>query len=328
MGKGRAEDPVLLEEKARPAEGLAAPYRGKEGRPVLGAPKGAALVALAVNAALVSIKLSVGLAIGSVSVLSDALDSGMDLLSASLAFGALWFAARPADPGHPYGHGKMENISGVVESLLILLGAGLIAAEAARRLQDTPVVRSVELGIATMALSLAINIGASLFLQRAARRSGSIALRTSAWHRTSDILTSLSVLAGLIILQFSSWRVLDPVIAFVVAAIVVYTAVRLLTRSAKDLLDARLSASEELTIRSVLARFESEHVRFHDLKTRRSGGTRFVDIHLAIPHETAVGEAHSLTERIEQRIEQSLPGAVTTIHIEPEETHKPAQQKA
>jgi cation diffusion facilitator family transporter len=136
------------------------------------------------------------------------------------------------------------------------------------------------------------------------------------------------VLAGLIILQFSSWRVLDPVIAFVVAAIVVYTAVRLLTRSAKDLLDARLSASEELTIRSVLARFESEHVRFHDLKTRRSGGTRFVDIHLAIPHETAVGEAHSLTERIEQRIEQSLPGAVTTIHIEPEETHKPAQQKA
>ena len=279
--------------------------------------KGAAALSLLANATLVGLKLGVGLAIGSISVLSDALDSGMDLVGAFVALLAIRFAARPADRGHPYGHGKMENFSGVIEAFLILAAGVFITYEAAHRLQTGTTIKSVELGIAAMGISLGINLGVSLHLRRVARKTGSPALEAAAWHRASDIVTSAGVLLGLIIIQLSPWKFLDPVVAIAVAAFVIWTAFRLLGRTLADLLDVRLPEAEEALVRQVLESFAGEYVGYHGMRTRRSGRQRQIDLHLVMPRVTTVAAAHDLTDKIEAAIEQRLPESVTTIHVEP-----------
>ncbi len=279
--------------------------------------QGAAVLSLLANVTLVGLKLSVGLSIGSISVLSDALDSGMDLVGAMIALVAVRFAARPADPEHPYGHGKIENISGIAESFLILTGAGLISAEAVRRLGEGVEVQNVGLGIAAMAVSMVINIGVSWHLLRVARRTHSIALQATAWHRASDILTSLGVLLGLIVLAFSPWEQLDPAVALAVAAFVAWTAVRLFRRAYGDLLDVSLPGAEEAVVRGILDDHAREFVNYHGLRTRRSGAFRYIDVHVVLPRVTTVAQAHELTDRLEGAIERALPNTLTTIHVEP-----------
>ena len=246
-------------------------------------PKGAATLSLLTNVTLVALKLSVGLAIGSISVLSDALDSGMDLIGAIIALFAVWFAARPADAGHPYGHGKIESVSAIIESALIFGTAGFITYEAIRRLREGVDIDNVALGIVAMSISLALNVGVSLHLRRVARATNSPALSATATHRSSDILTSLAVLIGLIIVQASPWDFLDPVVALGVAAIVVLTALRLFRGAFQDLLDVRLSDDEEAAVHAVMGGHADEFVGYHDLRTRRSGRVRYIDLHLVVP---------------------------------------------
>ncbi len=284
---------------------------------MLNTTQGAAALSLLANVTLVALKLSVGLAIGSISVLSDALDSGMDLVGAFVALAAVRFAARPADREHPYGLGKLENVSGIVESLLILAGAALITAEAIRRLEAGAEVGGVGLGIVAMSLSMAVNIGVSLHLRRVARRTGSIALDATARHRASDIVTSAGVLLGLILLQTTPWDALDPAVALAVAAFVAWTAVRLFQRAHRDLLDVRLPDRDENVVRQILERRAGEYVNYHGMRSRRSGPYRYIDIHLTLPRVTTVAAAHELTDRMEEEIEQALPNTVTTIHVEP-----------
>jgi cation diffusion facilitator family transporter len=279
--------------------------------------RGAATLSLLANLTLVGLKLTVGLAIGSISVLSDAVDSGMDLIGATIALFAVRFAARPADRDHPYGHGKMENVSGIVESLLILLGAGLITFEASRRLIDDTQIGSVELGIVAMSLSLVINIGVSFHLRRVARRTGSLAIEATAWHRTSDIVTSLGVLLGLVMIQFTPWDFLDPAVAIAVAFFIAWTALRLFRRSFVDLIDIRLPDQDENLVREVLRRHAGEYVGYHTLRTRRSGRQREIDFHLVFPRIATIADAHNITDRLEAEIGDVLPDAVTTIHMEP-----------
>ena len=279
--------------------------------------KGAATLSLLANMALVGLKLGVGLSIGSISVLSDALDSSVDLVSAMIAMLAIRVAARPADRQHPYGHGKLENVSGIIESVLMLAGAGLITAEATDRLRHGVAITSPALGILAMSLSLLINVGASTQLRRVARATGSIALATSASHRASDIVTSLGVLTGLLLIQFTPWTFLDPVVALAIAAFIAWTAVRLVRRSFVDLLDASLPESEMSLVRRVLRDHAADYVSYHGFRTRRSGIHRYVELHLLLPRVATVEHAHNLTDRIEEAIEQALPDVITTIHIEP-----------
>lgn len=286
--------------------------------------QGAAALSLLTNIALVALKVGVGLSIGSISVLSDAMDSASDLVGAFIALAAVRFSARPADREHPYGHGKMENVSGVMESLLILLAAGLVTGEAARRLASPSAVGSVGLGIAAMSVSLALNGVVSWHLRRVAHRTGSIALAATATHRTSDILTSLGVLVGLIILQLSPSKAVDPAIAIAVASYVAWTAVRLFGRAYRDLLDVRLPDVEEALVREALVRHAARYVEYHDLRTRRSGRQRYVELHLLVPRLMTVAEAHELTDVIEADMERVLPGAVITIHVEPCEVSQAA----
>ncbi|MEE9284915.1 MAG: cation diffusion facilitator family transporter, partial [Dehalococcoidia bacterium] len=260
-----------------------------------------------------ALKLGVGLAIGSISVLSDALDSGMDLVGAMVALTAIRVSARPADREHPYGHGKMENVSGIVESLLIFGAAGFITVEAVRRLDSGATIDNVYLGIAAMSVSVAINSGLAVHLRRVARRTGSIALEATAWHRRSDIVTSTGVLVALVIVQVSGSKVLDPAMAIAVAAFIVWTALRLFGRSFRDLLDARLPDAEENVVRGILLRRRDKFVSFHGMRTRRSGRYRYVELHLVLPRLTTVAEAHELTDQIETEVEAAMGNTITII---------------
>ena len=284
---------------------------------MLGTPKGAATVSLVANASLVGLKLGAGLAIGSIAVLSDALDSGMDLVGAMVAFFAIRMAARPADRQHPYGHGKIESVSAMAEGAFVLLAALYVAYVATDRLREGAELETVGLGIAAMAVSLAVNMGISFYLVRVARRTGSPALEATAWHRASDILTSLGVLIGLVLIQLTPWDFLDPVVALAIAAFLVFTAFRIIGRSLGDLLDKSLPEAEEAILRGVLAGRTGEFVGYHSLRTRRSGTNREIDFSLIMPRTATVGAAHELTDLLETEIRKRLPNSLTTIHVEP-----------
>ena len=278
---------------------------------------GAALLSLLANASLVGLKLGIGLAIGSIAVLSDALDSGMDLVGSFIALFAIHLAAQPADRSHPYGHGKFESLSAMAEGVLILLAVSFVAYEAINRLVEGTDIGGVGLGIVAMSISLLVNVGISLHLRRVARETGSVALEATAWHRATDILTSAGVLAGLIIIQVTPWDFLDSVTALVVAAFVVWTAFRLFARAFRDLLDAGLPEEEIDIVRRVLEGYRGEFVEYHGMRSRRSGSFKQIDLHLVMSRNVTVGEAHEVMDRIEADIEERLPRSITTIHVEP-----------
>ena len=287
---------------------------------ILSTPGGAAAVSLLAIINLVALKVTVGLIIGSISVLSDALDSGMDLLGALFAWMAVSFAARPADRDHPYGHGKIESVSGIVEAALIIVAAGFITFEAIRRLGGDHEVSNIELGIAATAVSLVVNVAVAFHLRRVARRTASPALEAAARHRMSDIVTSVGVLTGLVLIGVTPWTFLDSAVALGVAAVITWTGRNLFLSAYHDLIDTRLSNDEEAAIRGVLDEHAGAFISYSGMRTRRSGRSRLVDLNLMVPRVESVARAHDLGDSIEAGIHEALPGSIVTIHIDPCDT--------
>jgi len=269
------------------------------------------------NSLLILAKLGVALAIGSVAVLAEAVHSGMDLAAALIAFFSLRVAARPADQEHPFGHGKVEGISGGIEALLIFAGAGVVVMEALRSLLRGSVLGMVEWGIGVMVLSVVVNTVVSRHLLRVARREDSLALEADARHLTTDVYTSLGVLVGLALVRATGVEVLDPLVALAVAGLILRTAYRLVGRAYRDLIDTRLPEAEEATIRESIEEHMGEMVGFHDLRTRKSGRERYIDLHLVVARHVSVEEAHRLADHLEEDIMSRLPHSSVTIHIEP-----------
>ena len=284
---------------------------------MLSTPRGAAAVSLVANIGLVALKLTVGLIIGSISVLSDALDSTMDLVGAMVALAAVAYAAKPADRDHPYGHGKIESVSGIVEASLIVVAAGFVTFEAIRRLGGDQEIDAIGLGIAAISISLVTNILVTAHLRRAAKKTASPALEAAAQHRKSDIVTSLGVLVGLILISVTPWTFLDSVVALGVAAFVTWTGFKLFRRAFQEILDVRLSDEEESVVRGILSKYVNDFVYFYGMRTRRSGSARVIDFKLVVPRVMTVARAHEVTDSIESEIDGSLPGAIVTIHVEP-----------
>lgn len=202
--------------------------------------KSASWLPIISNSILIALKLGVGLSIGSISVISDAFDTSIDVLSAFVAFVSIRIASRPAHLEHPYGHGKAENLSGVVESFFILAGGTFITFEAVRRIITPSEISFVELGIGVMALSIVVNLAVSWHLMAVARRTESPALDAAAKHRATDVLTSLGILLGLLIVRFTGFTRLGPILALGVAAILFWTALRIIRSSFNALMDVRL----------------------------------------------------------------------------------------
>jgi cation diffusion facilitator family transporter len=256
---------------------------------------------------------------GSVGLLSDALESLVNLAAAIMALAMLLVAARPADENHAYGHSKAEYFSSAIEGILILAAAASIAWAALQRLSSPQPIEEVGLGLAVSTIASAINLGVAQVLMRAGRRHHSITLEADARHLMTDVWTSVGVLIGIGLVSLTGWLFLDPIIALLVAANIVWAGVQLVQRSALGLMDTAIPEAELQRVRSVLDGYESRGVIYHALRTRQSGARRFVSMHVLLPNHWSIEQGHALVEDLEADIRRALPNTTVFTHLEPKD---------
>jgi len=267
------------------------------------------------NTLLIAMKLVVGLISGSVSIISEAIHSSMDLIAAIIAFLSVRVSDNPPDSRHPYGHGKIENISGVIEALLIFVAAIWIIFEAVRKLLgDKIALDSIAWGSIVMLISAIVNIIVSRRLYKVARETNSMALEADALHLKTDVYTSLGVAVGLGLIIVTGINWLDPVVAILVALFIIKESYELMRRAFTPLLDTAWSEEEIEELEKKLNELE---VNYHDLRTRAAGNYRFIDLHIEIPAEVSVGSAHQYCDKIENELTGFYKNIVVTIHVEP-----------
>ncbi len=276
------------------------------------------------NTILVALKLVVGLLIGSVSIISEAIHSGVDLVAACIALFSVRTSCIPADAEHPFGHGKVENISGTVEALLIFVASIWIIYEAVLKLIHPQPIEYVGWGVIIMLISAVTNIVVSEKLFKVAKETDSIALHADALHLRADVFTSVGVMASLAVIWLGHrlfadpnihW--LDPAAALGVAVLIIHAAYRLTVTAARDLMDVKLPPDEESWIRDLIQAHQPVIHGFHKLRTRKAGNFRFIEFHIKMDPEMSVGVSHSITEELTAGIERRFPNASVTIHTEP-----------
>jgi cation diffusion facilitator family transporter len=275
--------------------------------------------ALSVAAALATIGLKGGayLLTGSIGLLSDALESLVNLIAAIVALFALSVAAKPADEDHAYGHTKAEYFSSGFEGALILIAAASIVVSAIQRLLYPMPIRDPAVGLAITAAAALVNLGVARVLFRAGRRHESIALEADAQHLMSDVWTSLGVIVGVGAAAVTGWHRLDAIVAIFVAANVLRAGVLLVRRSLLGLLDTALPEDTRRTITAILESRASEGVRYHALRTRQAGARRFISFHILVPGDWSVQKGHDLLEEIEEQVRAAVPNSSVDTHLEP-----------
>ena len=300
--------------------------------PPQGKTRAATLSALS-NATLVAGKLVVGLVIGSVSILSEAIHSGIDLVAALIAWWAVKASSAPADDEHQFGHGKFENLSGAMEALLILGAAVWIVVAAVKMLVHPTPLESTTPGILVMGVSAVVNYFVSRWLMRVGRATDSIALTADAWHLRTDVYTSAGVMLGLAAITVAqriaperSFSWIDPVVALAVALFIVKAAVKLTIGAVRDLLDSRLPL-EELGRIELYMRSRHDVLGYHDLRTRKAGGWRFVEIHLELPPEMSVRDSHAIAHSVSLDIQERLPSTSVMVHVDPSDEDPPSSRR-
>jgi len=258
---------------------------------------------------------------GSVGLLSDATESLVNLTAGVLALTAITIALRPADADHAYGHGKAEYFSSGIEGVLIIVAAiGIAYASVMRFLSPQP-LNNLGIGLLLALVSSLINFLTARIMLRAAKRFDSITLEADAKHLLTDVWTSVGLVAGLaVIIVMPEWKLLDPVIAIIMAVNIVFTGVNLLKRSVGGLMDDSLPDEELQLIAKAIHSYTGDESTFHGLRTRKSGPRRFIDFHLVVPGSMTVHDSHELCELIEELIHSKLPKAEVTIHVEPLES--------
>lgn len=278
-------------------------------------------ILLSILAALLTLglKTTAYLLTDSVSLLSDAVESVVNLVAALTAFLCLWYSAKPVDTSHTYGHEKIEFFSSGLEGILILVAAGGIAWYAIQRLFHLRELERLELGTFLSLAAALINLVVARILIRVGRRTNSIILEADGQHLMTDVWTSFGVLVGLVLVAITGWVILDPILALLVAGNIVWTAWDLIARSFNGLMDHALPEGEQRAVRAAIEALLRPGLHFHALRTRQAGARKFVDFHLLVPGTWSVKEAHDFTELIEDAVRRALPGAEVTVHIEPVE---------
>jgi cation diffusion facilitator family transporter len=271
------------------------------------------------NSLLIIMKLIVGTISGSVSIISEAIHSAMDLVAAIIAFFSVKVSDNPPDSRHNYGHGKIENISGVIEALLIFVAAVWIIIEAIKKLTaGAHELESIGLGSIIMLTAAIVNTFVSKQLYKIARQTNSVALEADALHLKTDVYTSLGVGAGLALIMITGLSWLDPIVAMLVALFIIRESYNLLKKAFLPLLDEAWKEEEIGNLRNSL---ESMSVHYHELRTRIAGNYRFVDLHIEIPAEVSVGDAHNYCDMIENELKKRYDNLNVTIHVEPVISH-------
>jgi cation diffusion facilitator family transporter len=265
-------------------------------------------------------KLAVAFLSGSVGLLSEGVHSFLDLVSASLSFFTVREAGKPADEDHPFGHGKIETLSALFESLLLVVAAALIVFEGVSHLRNPEPVHYQGLAMAAMVISLVVSYVVYRHNDGAATETESSALRANALHFLADVVASLGVLVGLLLLKLTGWLIIDPLMAFAVAAYILIVSAKQVKEAILELSDTQLPESEIETLWKILGSFRDRAIEAHDLRTRRSGATRHIDFHLVLCGHLTVHESHSVCDEIEARISSIFANASVNIHVEPCET--------
>lgn len=269
------------------------------------------------NTFLVAMKVVVGVMMGSVAVLSEAIHSAIDLFAAMIARYSVKKSAEPADKEHRYGHGKYENLSGMIEGALIFVAAAIIIYEAGKRIFEAVPVEFVGVGVAVMGISAVVNFFISRKLYEVAKRTDSLALEADAYHLKTDVWTSVGVFVALILIQFTGEQMLDPLVALVVAALIIHAAYDITRRSTEGLVDKSLPEAEIKLIERIIKEHETDVLNFHKLRARKMGSERQIDVHMIVPRNLSVKEGHDLVDHLENDIKKELPRCVILIHMEP-----------
>ncbi|MFC5848002.1 cation diffusion facilitator family transporter [Deinococcus petrolearius] len=259
---------------------------------------------------------------GSVALLSDALESIINVVASGAALLALWVAARPADANHPYGHTKAEYLSAVAEGVLIVLAAVGILRLAVPDLFAPRPVEAAWLGLGINVLASLVNGVWAAVLLRAGRRTRSPALLADGQHILTDVITSVGVVVGVVLAVLTGWAVLDPLLAILVALNILWSGWGLLSRSVGGLMDAGVDSPTETRIRQAMSEHAEGALEMHDLRTRTSGAVTFIDFHLVVPGEMSVREAHTICDRLEDALKAELDDVQVTIHVEPQDQAK------
>jgi len=280
--------------------------------------RGAARLSVLSNTILVIAKLVVGIMSGSVSILSEAVHSGIDLVAAGIAWYSVRVSGKPADDKHRFGHGKIENVAGTIEAVLIFGAAFYIIWEAVHKLRTGKLeIESLGWGVAVMAISTTVNYFVSRHLLNVAIKTDSVALEADAMHLRTDVYTSFGVLGGLALIKLTSIPMLDPLIAIVVALMIIKAAWDLTKTAFFHVLDVKLPDNEEALIHDVMERYKDRIIEYHKLRTRKSGHVRHIDMHLVVPKQITVEAGHVLSDHIAVDIKRRLLHSQILVHIEP-----------
>ena len=278
----------------------------------------AARLSIAVVIGLIVLKVAAGAVTGSLSILAQAIDSFLDLFAVVITLLAVRIATKPADEEHPFGHGKAENVAAIVQAILIFLAGGSIIYSAVRRIQTGATLELTEAGIGVMLISIVASIFLSRYLLRVSRREDSLALQANARNIAADVYSATAVMVGLIVVRFTGLSIIDPILAILVALFIFKVACDVLRNSFEGLVDVKLPEDEEDNIKSAITEhLGGEVVNFHKLRTRKAGSQRYIDLHLIMPKDTSLEEAHRMCDHLEADIESKLPHTDVTIHVEP-----------
>ncbi|HPI29390.1 MAG TPA: cation diffusion facilitator family transporter [Bacteroidales bacterium] len=271
------------------------------------------------NSVLIVLKVTIGIISGSVSIISEAIHSGMDLMAAIIAFFSVRISGMPPDKNHQYGHGKFENVSGVIEALLIFIAAGWIILEAVKKIVEPTVPESLGIGAIVMGISALINFIVSQRLYKVGRETDSVALEADGLHLRTDVFTSLGVAVGLVLIWLTNVAILDPIVAILVALLILRESFILLKKAYYPLLDTPLPSNEIDIIENIITSHLRPGMSFHMLRSRKAGAHKYVDLHLEVPGSITVKESHDLCNLIENEIEHQFENIEVYIHIEPSE---------
>jgi cation diffusion facilitator family transporter len=281
-----------------------------------------AMLSICSNTTLIIFKVLAGILSGSVSIISEAIHSGMDLVASLVAFFAVRQSSKPADIEHPYGHGKVENLSGLVEGVLILVAAAMIITEAIKKLTEPQPIEQAYVAILVMVSAGIVNYCVSRKLYKVSKEEDSMALEADALHLKTDVYTSLGVGAGILLIKFTNISILDPIIAMLVALLIIKESWELLKRAISHLIDVKLPAEIEEEIGKIILEHKSEIIDYHKLKTRQSGNVKHIDFHITVPPQLSVQEAHDIVGNLKQEINHKFQNTRVNIHVDPYKNNK------
>jgi len=278
---------------------------------------GAAKLSIVAVSLLIVLKAIASVVTGSISIRADTIHSSIDLVGAIVTFIGVKISGKPADRQHPFGHGKAENISSIIVGGLVFAVGGYIGYEAIHRLITGATLSYILVGIYITAAAIIINTTIAWHLYRVAHKTDSPALEAEAGHLVSDVLSSVAVLIGLVTVQLTGFTLLDPIVALIVVLLILKVGYDILKKSIGALLDTRLPEAEEQLIHTCITEHTDQLVSYHQLRTRKAGSHRYIDLHLVMPKYISVEQAHQMCDHLEQDIKYRLRQSSVTIHVEP-----------